>query len=351
MLIILIILLLLALFFWGYDSKKYQVPQEVFFAIILILIAAFRYKVGVDYDAYYYLYEGAPTQGVRLLEPAWPFFYYSLHGIGATYNLWFLITALLIIVPMAYGIHKMSVSPFLSLAIFVASFLYTESFNAMRQYVAMAILFAGLPLLLQGKKVQYAVVIAITLLFHNSGLLGLSFYFLTSPISRYLKVILILVSWTLGELLLNTYLADLMMAFATLFSEVTEKKQAYAYDMDFASKGLFSTGILKIVYNCLALALCMYEKRLNKKYTFFVNAFIVGICWYNLFYLFQAYLRAYQFFMMSILILFPAIVYSVKKTSTRLIVSFVILMIFFAFNARNNWDIEYNINPTYSLFE
>lgn len=351
MVIILILLLSLALFFWGYNSKKYQVPQEVFFAIILILVAAFRYKVGVDYGAYYSAYEDAPTIGVLLWEPAWQFLYYSLHSIGASYNFWFLVIALLIMVPMAYGMHKMSVSPFLSLAIFVASFFYAESFNTMRQYVAMAILFAGLPLLLQGKKVQYAVVIAVTLLFHTSGLVGLSFYFLTSPISRCLKVILILASWMLGELLLKTSVADLMMAFGTLLSEVTERKQAYAYDMDFASKGLFSTGILKIVYNCLALALCMYEKRLNKKYTFFVNAFIVGVCWYNLFYLFQAYLRAYQYFLMSIFILFPAVVYSVKKTSAKLIVVFFILAIFFAFNARSNWDIKYNINPTYSLFE
>lgn len=351
MVIILIILLLLVLFFWGYNSRKFQLPQEVFFAILLILIAAFRYKVGVDYQTYYDLYTGSPEQGVNLLEPAWPIIYYLLHDIGANYNFWFLVFALLIMVPIAYGMHKMSVSPLLSLAIFVASFYYTESFNTMRQYVAMGVLFAGLPLLLRGKKIQYAVVIVVSMLFHSSGLVGLSFYFLTSPISRNLKVVLILVSWGLGELLLNSYLADWMMAFGTLFSDVTNKKQAFVYDMYMGSKGLFSTGFLKIIYNCLALALCMYEKRLSKKYAFFVNAFIVGICWYNLFYLFQAYLRVYQFFLMSIFILFPAIVYSVKKTSTKLMVIFLILAIFFAFNARSNWDIEYNINPTYSLFE
>lgn len=341
----------MALFFWGCNVKRYLVWQEVLVVILLILVAAFRYDVGLDYQSYMGIYNRPVDQGVRLLEPAWLFFYNILHGIRANYNFWFLIFALLIILPFAYGMHRMSVSPLLSLAIFIGSFFYTESFNAMRQYVAMSVLFAGLPLLLQGKKIPYAVVIAVSMLFHNSGFVGLSFYFLIHPISRNWKIFAILISWLLGGWLLKAYLADLMMAFGTLFTDVMDMKRAYVYDLGTYKGELYSSGVLKIVYNCMALTLCLYEKRLDKKYTFFVNAFIAGICWYDLFYLFQAYLRVYQIFLMSLFILFPAIVYSVKKSSTKLYVCLILLMIFFIFNVRSNWDIKYNVNPTYSLFE
>ena len=167
---ILYILLLFCFLFYSVKAERTSRTFHVFIAIVLIVIAGFRYYVGVDYEAYHEMYLGTDDTGyLRIIEPGWRFLYDLLHSIGGTYNLWFIVISSLTIIPIAYGIKQMSPCVVLSWMFFIGSFLYTESFNACRQYVAMAFLFAGTPFLLAKQFVKFLMVICVAMLFHNSA--------------------------------------------------------------------------------------------------------------------------------------------------------------------------------------
>lgn len=349
--LILYSLLLFCFLFYSVKAEHTSRIFHVFLAIVLIVIAGFRYYVGVDYEAYREMYLGRDDTGyLKVIEPGWRFLYELLHAIGGTYNLWFIVISSLTIIPIAYGIKKMSPCVVLSWMFFIGSFLYTESFNACRQYVAMAFLFAGTPFLLERQIVKFLVVICIAMLFHNSAIIGIVFLFLLRSYSTKIRLIVLMSTLILGEYFLRTFVVDWLTSFMSSFTSVLNLQRSYSYDLYSHSDNLINTGVLKYVYNVLAIIVCLLSKKLDTRYTFFVNAFIMAICWYNLFYIFQEYLRMHQYFLMFGMVLYPAIVYSFKY-NVRPVLAFSILAVFLVFTTKSNWSEVYRKNPTYALFE
>ena len=348
---ILDILLLFCFLFYSVKAERTSRTFHVFIAIVLIVIAGFRYYVGVDYEAYREMYLGTDDTGyLRIIEPGWRFLYDLLHSIGGTYNLWFIVISSLTIIPIAYGIKQMSPCVVLSWMFFIGSFLYTESFNACRQYVAMAFLFAGTPFLLAKQFVKFLMVICVAMLFHNSAIIGVAFLFLLRPYSTKFRLIVLISTLFLGEYILRTFVMGWLSSFMSSFISVLDLQRSYSYDLYSHSDNLINTGVLKYVYNVLAIIVCMLSKRLDTRYTFFINAFVMAICWYNLFYIFQEYLRMHQYFLMYGMVLYPAFVYSFKYM-VRPILALSILAVFLVFTTKSSWDETYRKNPTYALFE
>lgn len=318
----------------------------------LILISGYRFYVGIDYEAYrdMYMGYGASYYYMYIIEPAWLILYNLLHAVHGNYNLWFMVIAALTIIPIGYGLRKMSPCTILSWMFFVCSMLYVETFNACRQYVAMAFVFAGIPFLLERKWRFYGGMILLAAMFHYSAIIGILYPLLNREFSLKIRVMLLMCTLVLGEFILKGYVLDLISGIVQEFTSVFGIQRSYGYDLSSHSSGLSNTGLLKYVYNMLALLLCLYAHRIDRRYLFFVNAFIAGICWYNLFYIFQEYLRIYQYFLMSGLILFPAVIYSFRK-ELRPIACIALIGVFLIFNTKSNWNTVYNTNLTYSLFD
>lgn len=351
--LVLILFVLLTFCFLFYLVKAEHTSRKfhVFIAVLLILIAGFRYYVGVDYEAYRDMYIGIDGTGyLQIIEPGWRFLYEFLHSVGGTYNLWFIVISSLTIVPIAYGIKKMSPCVALSWMFFIGSFLYTESFNACRQYVAMGILFGGTPFILEKQPLKFLVVICLAMLFHNTAIIGAFFFLLYRPYSTKVRIAVLFITLILGEYLLRTFVLGWLSSFVSSFISVLDLQRSYSYDLDSHSDNLINTGVLKYIYNVLAVLVCLFARKLEARYTFFVNAFIVAICWYNLFYIFQEYLRIHQYFLMYGMILYPAIVYKFKSKARPILV-LLILMVFLVFTAKSSWNESYRKNPTYALFE
>lgn len=109
----------------------------------LILVEVFRWDVGVDslfggtyHTAYRYAYYKINSRSFE-----WGF--YMLNRIMAFIKLpfyWYLFTiSILYMVGISYGIYKGSVSPVLSVLVFVLIFSYFDSFSALRQALSQAI--------------------------------------------------------------------------------------------------------------------------------------------------------------------------------------------------------------------
>ncbi|MGJ0841791.1 EpsG family protein [Clostridium tertium] len=84
---------------------------------------------------------------------------------------------LLIIVPFYKGLsyHKKELPMWLCMLIFYLMN-YNVSLNMMRQWIAMALLFYGFRYVLERKLIKFIIVVLISMMFHNSAMLGILFY-------------------------------------------------------------------------------------------------------------------------------------------------------------------------------
>ena len=146
---------------------------------ILVLFAGLRNWVGSDFGVYRWfytdIYPNASLWETLFLEEEGLFWGIAviLNYFTADPTLFFLICSALIVIPIIRIISRYSINFSLSVFLYLAMMDYFSSFNGMRQWVATAILFAGLPLLLDGKKWKYGFLILLAYFFHNSAVIML----------------------------------------------------------------------------------------------------------------------------------------------------------------------------------
>ena len=162
--------------------RKAAGKTELFPLVILLVLTAvsgLRYDVGVDYPVYREVYDSPSDIRALAFEPFWIFFSEWLRDMGFASRMWFILTSAAINLLMYYGIKRMSVNPYLSLLLYVVmSFGYVETFNMVRQYVAIGILFATFHYVTENKVWKYLLFIVLAACFHLSALLMLPFLLL-----------------------------------------------------------------------------------------------------------------------------------------------------------------------------
>lgn len=168
---------------------------------ILVLFAGLRHWVGSDFGVYRWFYTDicnhASLWETLFLEEEGLFWGMAvvLNYVTPDPTLFFLISSALIIIPIVKLISKYSINFSLSIFLYLTMMDYFSSFNGIRQWIASAILFAGLPLLLDGKKGKYALLILLAYFFHNSAviMLPVMFTLFWNPKSSKTYVLLLLI--------------------------------------------------------------------------------------------------------------------------------------------------------------
>lgn len=171
-----------------YGSKINKII--IFSAItILTLLAAFRDKtIGVDVQGYaLYLFQAAERvsdwsgftsyQEDSVQEIGYDFLvlicaklFHSLNGVLFG-------TALLINCGVIIGLYRIRKHISISFAALAYCFLfYQETYNAMRQWIAMAIIIFGIVYILDRKLLKYCITVTTATLFHTSAIIGLLLY-------------------------------------------------------------------------------------------------------------------------------------------------------------------------------
>lgn len=226
----------------------------------LTLVEVFRWDVGVDslwgstYNtAYRFAYSGINTR-----EFEWGF--HILNLCLAFFKLpyfWYLfVIALFYMIGISYGIYKASVSPALSVVIFVLVMSYFDSFSALRQAVAQAICIMAIARWLTAEgavstfKQDLAFILAILFasLFHTIALLYIPI-FLLSRRSLGLKN---LVAITLISIILSPLLQPLLRTVGQSVKEGFYDTQGFASSYVMVSLLLFLLCLWKY-YSILSL--------------------------------------------------------------------------------------------------
>lgn len=344
--IIYIIIFIYFAFLLGFGNDKLKTRGTYFAIFAIIVISGFRKDVGIDYQTYEFLYDGYKDNYLEVIEPAWQIINNGLHSIGLSYVGWTTLISILIIGLFSLGMKKMSTSIAFSFLLFCCTILLDTSFNAIRQYSAMAIIFGGTPSIFEKKYLRYYVYVAIALLFHNSALIAILFPLFIRKISPTIQIGLLLTTMLIGTTIMNYLLNNILPLAGSVLTSMGSQRD-YSYDIFSIDNGI-SSGTLKYVYNLLAIGAIILCKKIKTpcnsvNLRFFLNAFVISICLYNVFYTFQVYRRLYEYGFMYITLLLPIIANYYPNTLIRRSVSACYCLLFLTFLLLSTWNTPYQM--------
>lgn len=144
----------------------------------LFSVSSLRYMVGVDYHSYTYIFEtvnqgkGTHTEiGYRILN--------LLIGAFTDEPQWvYVITAMITLGLIVYGCYKYSPNPAMSLFLFVTTGYVFSSFNILRQYIAIAIIFVSLKFIKENRFFPFLLLVLLAATFHKTAVIMIPLYFL-----------------------------------------------------------------------------------------------------------------------------------------------------------------------------
>ncbi|MHC5168843.1 EpsG family protein [Acinetobacter johnsonii] len=167
-----------------YFEAEYLGRKAIIFpSIFLIMFSSIRsYSVGTDsisyteayrfeYDPYYYGFNSN-------IEYGYQFFDYFILNFFSDYFWLFLFFSTIVVCLYMITIKRISINYLVSVFVFITFGFYTFFFNGLRQGVAMAICFFGLPYLIEKRIIPYFLVVLTASMFHVSALVMLPVYFL-----------------------------------------------------------------------------------------------------------------------------------------------------------------------------
>ena len=163
---------------------QFKITKHKIFLISVYIVAAIfsgiRYKVGVDYDSYLRAYNDILVGfNSGYFEFGNVLIIKLIDKIGGTYQLFFLIYSIVTSMLIYKYILFFSKNYILSTIMYLfISIFYLASFNAVRQFLAIAIFFYALKYILKNEFIKYALLILIGSCFHKSIILLLPLYFI-----------------------------------------------------------------------------------------------------------------------------------------------------------------------------
>jgi len=169
------------------DRKKFWMLSAISILIPVLLAGLRDYEIGIDTISYmskkrYWL--GAASaeslgeymeyyMGIGYGEPLFALLCGMIGQTFGNYSVFLFVVHAIIITGVYIGAYRFrkEVNPAMVLLLFYLVF-YNHSLNIMRQYMAMAIVFAALADIPQKKYIRYSIAVVIAMMFHTSALLG-----------------------------------------------------------------------------------------------------------------------------------------------------------------------------------
>ncbi len=166
-------------------------------AITLIFVAGLRYKVGSDYSAYYKGFDRFAEEFwerfLELNEPGIRFIAKLVTFFGGNAAAFIFICAFITIVLFLSTIYKNTDMLLFATLLYVFLGCWHGCFNGMRQYLAAAIIFAGIKFIKERKFWKYALIVFIAFLFHASAIIMLFPYFIVYNKVNFKNIILLII--------------------------------------------------------------------------------------------------------------------------------------------------------------
>lgn len=273
-LVILIYLIYLVIFYDFYGKQKgYNIHYNLVL-ILLICLAGFRYRLGIDTVSYMSHFDSLPD-----------FHNYTYNNLISEQleKGWILTELIFKTIWNDYFIFQFSISAFINISIFrfikknthylftniLLYYIYlyiTFNFEILRQAIAFCIFLFSIDFLLSGKWLKYYLLIIIAFFFHQSAII-----FFVFPFFKYINFRLITI--TILAILITLILLYLQFNFLSLgfiFPKATQELILYYYED--SRYGLTNINFNGIIYNLLVISFSIILLYFYKTRKYFVGA-------------------------------------------------------------------------------
>lgn len=285
----------------------------------LWLISGVRSFVGTDFTAYKNYFDILNYYSLSYHE--YEIGYYLLNYLVRLFTndaqYLFLITSFIVIFLTTRTLKEYSVSYMLSIFLFITLYFYYNSFNILRQYIAVSIVFYSVRYILRDNSKKYILTILIASLFHNTSLIMIPFYWLLKmKISNIRYFVLFLLSIVLSFITPNLI---------SLISKIIPGLSSY---VNYYSEGASANSVIIITLSILIFSL------VNKKniLAFDENSKIYINCiFFTLFFAVLSnnnimFFRVASYFYIFVIILIPICIKVINKRLRPIISLLLILM-------------------------
>ena len=157
-----------------YSFKKENTTILWICILLLICMAGLRsISVGTDTFSYEDIYYWIEAGNANFIEPGWRFLNWLIQYVGGNFNMLLMVVAILTLLPVGFVIKQCSPAPSLSLFLYFSLFTYLQSYNLMRQMLAVSIVLLGYTYLYKQQRVRYLICVAFAMTFHTSALFSI----------------------------------------------------------------------------------------------------------------------------------------------------------------------------------
>ena len=199
--------------------KINKVISVILICIPLVCVAGFRYKVGTDFNVYYWGFNSIPKMSLNFLlgnnysdfipfERGFSILIWLIACINKNPQFIVFVTSAINIVLIISILRKYSKNYTLSIYLYITSMLYYSAFNGIRQWIASAVLFCGIKYLIERDFKKYILFILIASTIHISALIMIPVYFIANfkPFGK--NIFIVLVVFIVISVFLSAFLSN-----------------------------------------------------------------------------------------------------------------------------------------------
>ena len=255
------------------QTESYRTPITVLCLVIIIIsmtfLAAVRYHVGTDFKSYeviYYQTKDTPFSIQNLTDEPVTMFIAKLCAYFSDNVQWFFIVfSALTIVPVLVSSYRETDDYIFVTLLLVFIGWWTGTFNGMRQYLAITVIYCGRKFIKERSLTKYLLVCAIAYLCHKSSIVMVALYFLPSPTFRPLRVVMVVV-------------ASVLLSRST---EILFEVVGFLNNREFVSNSYAATNVsfFRIAVGCVPAALalyCAYTRELDNDQYFYMYMLVAN---------------------------------------------------------------------------
>lgn len=147
--------------------------------IPVFLVSALRYEVGVDYHSYAWMFDAVKQGQAIHAEMGYKFLNQLVLLYSNNSQSIFIVTSAITLTLIFYGIYKYSPNPALSIFLLVTMGYLFSSFNILRQYIAIALIFASLRFIKENKFLPFLLIVLLAMTFHKTAIIMIPMFFIT----------------------------------------------------------------------------------------------------------------------------------------------------------------------------
>lgn len=133
-----------------YKDKRFDRLYQFFVFVLLVGFSGLRVGLGADYEVYENSYVYLYAESFDAFEPLWQWLILGMRALGLGFHVFLTLIAGITVTLLLYGMRRLSVSyPIGVLFYCLHNIGYVESFNGVRQSLAIMIVFAAFHLLVE----------------------------------------------------------------------------------------------------------------------------------------------------------------------------------------------------------